>query len=131
MIGQPCSYLSSDHLDRAGVASGVAGRRGEMRTLPFIASCSLGKVGEITPTFQSTYPQALKSACHWQQQRWPQRPFISVTSESAVFPLEVSENHLNELYSVGAELRGTRQSTCVLTIWTLPNQPRYTGLCGD
>ncbi|GFO43618.1 hypothetical protein PoB_007012300 [Plakobranchus ocellatus] len=43
MIGQPCSYLSSDHLDRAGVDSGMAGRRGEMRTLPFIASYSLGK----------------------------------------------------------------------------------------
>ncbi|GFO30393.1 hypothetical protein PoB_005689800 [Plakobranchus ocellatus] len=43
MIGQPSSYLSSDHLDRAGLDSGVAGRRGEMRTLPFTASYSLGK----------------------------------------------------------------------------------------
>ncbi|GFO35062.1 hypothetical protein PoB_006156700 [Plakobranchus ocellatus] len=73
MIGQPCPYLSSDHLDRAKLDSWVAGRRGEMRTLPVIASCSLDKMGgvkktinEITPTFKSTYPQALKSSCHWQ-----------------------------------------------------------------
>ncbi|GFO06450.1 hypothetical protein PoB_003295500 [Plakobranchus ocellatus] len=45
MIGQPCSYLSSDHLGRAGPDSRVAGERGEMRTLPLIASYSLGKVG--------------------------------------------------------------------------------------
>ncbi|GFO42997.1 hypothetical protein PoB_006950200, partial [Plakobranchus ocellatus] len=46
MIGQPSSYLRSDHLNLAGLDNGVVGRRGEMRTLPFIVSCSLGKSGD-------------------------------------------------------------------------------------